>query len=113
MAELTGQNSSVKSGEIVHADALRELRSEHCEGANEKASRITGVSSNGEFWILHILETIRKLEGMSKNVHIAFPINDEDETGNKSIDKAHEALTRLETVCQAPVVDTISVTHSS
>lgn len=113
MAELTGQSSSVKSGEISHTDVLRELCSEHCEDGNEKASRVTGVSSNGEFWISRVLETIRKLEGMSKNVHIAFPVDDEDETGNRSIDKAQETLTRLNTVCQTLVMGTVSVAHCS
>ena len=113
MAELTGQSSSVKSGEIAHIDALRELCSEHCEDANEKASRVTGVSSNGEFWILRVLETIRRLEGMPKHVHIAFPVDDQDETGNRSIDKAQETLTILKTVCQTLAMDTISVAHCS
>ena len=98
MAELTGQSSSVKSGEIVHINALHELHSEYPEGANERVSRVTGVSSSGEFWILHVLDTVRKLEGMSKNVYIAFPIGDEDGYGNKSIDKAQETLAKLKTV---------------
>ena len=112
MAELTGQSSSVKSGEAAHTNAPRELYSEHFEGTNEKASRATGVSSNGEFWILHVLETIKKLEGMPKNVHIASPIDYEDEVGNKSIDKAQEALTRLKIVCRTLVIGTILVAHS-
>jgi len=47
---------------------------------------------------LHVLDTIRKLEGMSKNVHIAFQIDDEDESGIKPIDKAQEVLAKLKTV---------------
>ncbi|KAF9653857.1 hypothetical protein BDM02DRAFT_3265026 [Thelephora ganbajun] len=80
VAELTGQSSSVKSG------------------TNEKASRVTAVSSHGELWILHVLDTIMKLEGMTKNAHIAFLIDDEAESGKKSIDKAQEALARLKTI---------------
>ena len=37
---------------------------------------------------------------MQRKVHLAFPIDDEDESGEKSIDKAQEALTRLKTVRQ-------------
>lgn len=91
---------------------MRVLYSEHFEGINEKASRATGVSSNGEFWILHVLETIKKLEGMPKNVHIASPIDHEDEAGNKSIDKAQEALTRLKIVCRTLIIGTILIAHS-
>ena len=111
MAELTGQSSSIKSGEIAHISPPRELCSEFCEGTNEKASRATGVSSNGEFWILRVLETIRKLESMSKSVYIAFPIDDEDEAGNKFIDKAQETLTRLENVRRTLAMDIILVIH--
>ena len=107
VAELTGQSSSLKAGEIANIDTPRELCSEHQEGANEKTSRVTGVSSNGEFWVLHVLEIIRKLEGMSKNVHIAFPVDGEDESGNKSTNKAQETLKKLKTVCQISVVDVI------
>ena len=99
LGELTGQSSSVKSGETFLINALRELCSEHLEGASEKVSRVAGVSSDGEFWILHVLDTISKLEGMPKNVHIAFPVDDEDESGNKPIDKAQEVLAKLKTVC--------------
>lgn len=111
MAELTGQSSSIKPGEVAQVNTPRELCSEHPKGTNEKASRVTGVSSNGEFWILHVLDTIRKLEGMPKNVHVAFPIDIEDESGNKPIDKAREALTRLKTVCQTLATDITLVAH--
>jgi DNA polymerase phi len=98
VAELTGQSSSIKSGEITQTIPPRELYFECFEGTNEKASRATGVSSNGEFWIFARPGDDQKLESMSKNVYIAFPIDDEDETGNKLIDKAQETLTRLKTV---------------
>lgn len=98
MAELTGQSSSIKTGEVAHTDGPRESCSEHCKGISEKVSRAPGVSSNGEFWILHVLGTIRKLESMSKNVHIAFPIDNENEAGNNSVEKTKEVLTRLKTV---------------
>lgn len=98
MAELTGRSSSIKPGEIAHIDNSCELCSEHPEGAKEKPSRVIGVSSNGEFWILHVLGTIKKLEGMSKNVHFAFAIDDEDESGSKSIDRAQVALAKLKIV---------------
>jgi len=111
LGELTGQSSSVRSGEIFHVSALRGLYSEHPKDASEKVSRATGVSSNGEFWILHALDTIRKLEGMPKNVHIAFQIDDEDESGNKSIDKAQEALAKLKAVCQTLAMDIILIAH--
>ena len=92
-------------------NSLRELCSQHLEGTSEKVSKVVGVSSNGEFWILHVLDTIRKLEGMPKNVHIAFPIDDEDESGNKSIDRAQEALVRLKKVRRTPVMDIILIAH--
>jgi len=92
-------------------DVPCELCSEHYKDINEKALRVTGVSSNGEFWILHVLYTIRKLEGMPKDVHIAFPIDGEDESGNKPADKAQEALTRLKTVCQTLAMDITLVAH--
>jgi hypothetical protein len=81
------------------------------EGKNEKASRITGVSSNGEFWILHVLDTIKKLETMQKQVHLAFPIDNEDESGEKIINKAREVLVRLKTVRQTLTADITSVAH--
>ena len=111
MAELTGQSSSIKSGEISHTNPPRGLCSEFCEATNEKTARATGVSSNGEFWILHVLETIGKLEGMSKSVYIAFPIDDEDEAGNRFIDKAQETLSRLKTVRWTLVMDIALVIH--
>ena len=49
---------------------------------------------------------------MSKNVHIAFPIDVEDESGNKSIEKAQGTLAKLKTVCQIPVMDITSVAYS-
>ena len=111
VAELTGQSSSIKSGEIPHANPPRAMCSEQCEGTNEKAPRATGVSSNGEFWILHVLETTRKLESMPKSVHLAFPIDDEDEAGNKLTDKAQETLTRLKAVCRTLAMDIIPVIY--
>ena len=54
---------------------------------------------------------IRKLESMPKSVHLAFPIDDEDEAGNKITDKSQETLTRLKTVCRALAADIIPVTH--
>ena len=48
---------------------------------------------------------------MSKNVHIAFQIDDEDEPDNKSIEKAREALATLKTVRQALAMDITLVTH--
>ena len=111
MAELTGQSSSIKSGGITLTNPPCELYSEFCEGMNEKASRATGVSSNGEFWILHVLETIGKLKTMTKSVYIEFPIDNEDEAGNKFIDKAQETLTRLKIVRRALAMDFIFVIH--
>lgn len=111
LGELTGQSSSIKSGEAFDIVTPRELCSEHLEGVSEKVSRVAGVSSNGEFWVLHVLDTIRKLDGMSKNVRIAFPIDDEDESGNKSIDTAQEAITKLKTVCRTPVMDITLIAH--
>ena len=107
LGELTGQSSSVKSGEIFHVNTLRELCSDHVKDATEKVSRATGVSSNGDFWVLHALDTIRKLESMPKNVHIAFSIGDEDVSEDKPIDKAQEALAKLKAVCQILVMDVI------
>lgn len=48
---------------------------------------------------------------MSKNVHIAFPIDDEDESGKKVIDKALEVLGKLKTVCQTPVMEITLIAH--
>jgi hypothetical protein len=56
------------------------------------------VSSNGEFWILHVLDTIKKLEGMQKKVHLAFPVDHDDESDEKPIEKAQDVLERLKTV---------------
>ena len=111
VAELTGQSSPIRSGEITHTNPPRELCSEFREATNEKTSRSTGVSSNGEFWILHVLETIRRLEGMSKNVYIAFPLDDEDEAGNRFVDKAQETLARLKTVRWTLAMDIVLVIH--
>ena len=111
LGELTGQSSSVKLGEIFQINTPRKPYSERLEGADEKVSRVVGVSSNGEFWVSHVLDTIGKLEGMSKNVHIAFPVDDEDESGNKSIDKAQEALLKLKTVRQTLVMGVKLIAH--
>lgn len=70
-----------------------------------------GVSSNGEFWVLHVLETIRKLESMPKNVHIAFSIDDEDEAGKIFTEKGQEVLTILENVCRTLAMSIILDTH--
>lgn len=111
MAELTGQSSSIKPGEIVLVVPPHWLCSERYEGTNEKASRATGVSSNGEFWALHVLEAIRKLESMSKNVHIAFPIHGEDGTGKDSIEKGQEVLTMLDNVRWTLAMDIVLATY--
>ena len=45
-----------------------------------------------------MLNTIRKLEATPKKVHLAFPIDHEDESGEKSIEKAQDVLTKLKPV---------------
>lgn len=73
--------------------------------------RAVGVSSNGEFWVLHVLETIRKLGSMPKNVYIAFSIDGEDEAGENFTEKGKEVLAILENVCRTLAMGIILVTH--
>lgn len=49
---------------------------------------------------------------MPKNVHIAFPIDGEDDTGKNSIEKGQEVLTMLGNVRRTLAVGIILATHN-
>ena len=69
--------------------------------AGDKASKMNGVASDGEFWISKIQNTIQRLDGDTRHLKV-LAVNEGDSTVTQ---KARDMILRLQKVCRSIVND--------
>jgi hypothetical protein len=90
-----GQSMSIKAGEPLIPLPIFILLSSEGFTDDGKMSKVQGVSSNGQFWIIYVLSVITDLRSDSKHASLLFDIDeDEDELLSKSL----ETLRSLDSV---------------
>ena len=80
---------------LLHAVAHAELFF-----PEDKSTKVTGVASDGEFWIAKVLSAVETLEADKKHVKLLAEEDEDDETVQVRI-KARETISKLRKVAFA------------